>query len=394
MSGPGNNSGLGQTRPSRSRARSRGRPLAMLAVLLLAWTSGRAMVWEAPWPLTEGLSAPIFASDTPADRLASIETPTQSPVAPKTQTWQGFAPLPPVTAMRVEGLDADTSEGVGNVAGPPVFAPMQNKATPAGHQLVWMAAMSRLPLPMSVQQSFAQASSATPQPVPPLPNAATGSKRWSADAWAYWRQNSNSALVSQGRGPTYGASQLGGVLNYRLAPTASRDPRIFVRAYRALVDGGESEVSAGLSARPLEKLPLRAHAELRATQRRGDAGVELRPSAFVTTELPPIDLPLSARAEIYAQAGYVGGDDATAFADGQFHILRDVGQFDLAKVSLGAAAWGGAQKGAERVDFGPSVRVDMTIGSVPARLSVDYRERVAGSAQPDSGAAVTLSTSF
>jgi len=390
MSGYAINTCRGQTRA----AKSRGKPLAILGLLLVAWTAGRVMLWEAPWPQLGSLTATALASDAASTMLADKDDRTtetaQASSTSVAQPWQGLAPPPPIGAMRVEGLDANAVPLASMMPSQPDFATMDGAAAAVGHQVIWMAAMSHLPVPVSVQQSFARANLPVQQPS----DAVSTTDRWSADSWLYWRQNSNSALVSQTRAPTYGASQLGAVLNYRLAPSAARDPRAYVRAYRALVENGESELSVGLSARPLAELPLRAHAELRATQRSGDTGVELRPSAFVTSEIPPVDLPFKARAEFYAQAGYVGGDDATAFADGQLHVLRDVGQFDLAKISFGAAAWGGAQKGAERVDVGPSMRVDMTIGSVPARLSVDYRERVAGSAQPDSGAAVTLSTSF
>ena len=81
-------------------------------------------------------------------------------------------------------------------------------------------------------------------------------------------------------------------------------------------------------------------------------------------------------------------------ADGKLHVLRSVHSFDLGEVSGGAAAWGGAQKDAERIDLGPSVRFDLSIGEAPARLSVDYRQRVAGEAEPPSGVVVTLSTRF
>jgi hypothetical protein len=40
------------------------------------------------------------------------------------------------------------------------------------------------------------------------------------------------------------------------------------------------------------------------------------------------------------------------------------------------------------------MRVDLTIGEVPARISLDWRERVAGDAAPDSGIAATISTRF
>ena len=195
-----------------------------------------------------------------------------------------------------------------------------------------------------------------------------------------------------GPAPTYGASQAGAVLNFRLAPDSSRDPRAYARIYRALIDQGETEIAAGISARPLAGIPLRAHTELRVTE--FQTSTEVRPAAFVTTELPVLHLPLGIRAEGYGQAGYVGGKEATAFADGQVHLMRDLKRFDLGAFSIGAGAWAGAQEGAERLDVGPSMRVDLTIAQAPARFSLDYRERVAGDAEPQSGVAVTLSTHF
>jgi hypothetical protein len=128
-------------------------------------------------------------------------------------------------------------------------------------------------------------------------------------------------------------------------------------------------------------------------------GRDLRPSAFVITELPAIALPAGLSAEVYAAAGYVGGDAATGFADGQTSITRSVADFKLApldpvRVSLGAAAWGGAQRGVYRLDIGPTLRMDMRLGEVPARVSIDYREQIAGDAAPASGIAATLSTQF
>lgn len=64
------------------------------------------------------------------------------------------------------------------------------------------------------------------------------------------------------------------------------------------------------------------------------------------------------------------------------------------RLSVGAAAWGGAQVDAQRIDLGPTMRLDLTVGDMPARLSVDWHERVGGEAGPDSGLAATLSARF
>jgi hypothetical protein len=218
-----------------------------------------------------------------------------------------------------------------------------------------------------------------------------------ADVWAFWRQGSDAAPVSQGRVPIYGASQVGAVLQYRIAPEAARDPRLYARAYRALVRRGESELALGASVRPFPRVPVRIAGEVRFT----DAAFtnEVRPSAYAVTELAPIRLAYGAQMEAYGQAGWVGGASATAFADGQVSVTRKVelvaeATGDALQLSVGAGAWGGGQNDAQRIDLGPTMRLDLTVGNVPARLSLDWRERVGGAAGPDSGLAATLSARF
>jgi hypothetical protein len=367
----------------------RGRPLAMLAILLSVWVGARVIMWDSPISLAQDFQdmagQMLAAQEVPpiADAADPVRQRAQSGLLASHARAAGAAgassqPLYPQHSDRLAPLMWEE---------PVPFEPEDRASTAAGHQLIWMAAMSYLPVPEEVRHR-AQVSS----PVEPLRELNAKPDRWSMDGWALWREGSGNALVSQGRVPTYGASQAGAVLRYRIAPESRRDPTAYLRLYRALVDNGESEAAAGISARPLPQVPLRAHAELRVTE--FAQGTEVRPAAFVTTELPVARLPLGLRAEAYGQAGYVAGDNATAFADGQMHVLRKVKRFDLGELSMGAAAWGGAQEGAERVDVGPSLRLDVKLGEVPARVSVDYRERVAGNAEPPSGVALTLSTRF
>jgi hypothetical protein len=213
----------------------------------------------------------------------------------------------------------------------------------------------------------------------------------------FWRQGSDAAPISQGRVPIYGASQAGGVLQYRVAPQSRHDPRLYLRAYRALVTVGESELAVGGSVRPLARVPVRVAAEARYTD--AVLGSEVRPAAYAVTEFAPVRLPYDTRLEAYAQAGWVGGQASTAFADGQVSLVREFGGVrratnDAVRLLFGAGAWGGAQEGAERLDIGPTVRADFRLGRVPARISVDWRQRVAGDASPGSGVAATLSTGF
>nr|WP_298895300.1 hypothetical protein [uncultured Altererythrobacter sp.] len=365
---------------------AKGRPLLMLAILLSVWVGSRIAAWETPFPMIETIgegATQLLAGQTEASQniqaAAGGITGEASGMSFEPESVERYdqpvllLPSPSAPLAWEEQAATELSEDL---------------ATATGHQLIWMAAMAHLPVPQAIEQRLTKLG----DPAPPAGALPKKTDRWSLDAWAFWRDGGNVSLVSAARAPTYGASQAGAVLNFRLAPENRRDPRAYARIYRALIDQGETEISAGISARPLAALPLRAHTELRVTE--FQTSTEIRPAAFVTTELPVLQLPLGMRAEGYGQAGYVGGKEATAFADGQVHLMRDLRRFDLGALSIGAAAWAGAQEGAERLDVGPSMRVDLTIAQTPARFSLDYRERVAGDAEPPSGVAVTLSTRF
>lgn len=192
--------------------------------------------------------------------------------------------------------------------------------------------------------------------------------------------------------PSLGGSQAGGVLAYRLASSSDHSPALFLRVSQAVAQGGDSEGAFGLRFTPHPAVPLSVHAELRATQV-GDATL-VRPAAFVAGGIDDRPLPLGLAASGYAQAGYVGGQAATAFADGRLAIDRELASFDLGSLRAGGGVWGGAQRGAARLDLGPSAQLRTGIGDVPIRLTIDYRIRVAGEAAPATGAALTLSTGF
>lgn len=217
--------------------------------------------------------------------------------------------------------------------------------------------------------------------------------RWSADSWMLWRRGSRTRLTGGVLTPSYGASQAGSVLRYRLMRNSAHRPSAYLRITSALDSSAEREASLGLSARPFARIPLVAAAEARLTSTPGRRMI--RPAGFIVTELPPFALPLGLRGEAYGQAGYVGGKFATPFADGQLRADRaflSLAEFD---VRLGAGLWGGAQKGASRLDAGPSLTIGSALGrSASMRLAADWRFRVAGKAAPGSGPAVTLSAGF
>ncbi len=379
--------------PERRRARTvvrhRGGPLVMLALLLTGWCGARVVWWDYPFAAAEGAQAQGLAA-------APSPPPPLRPAVPGRLPPEG---LPAVALLPAAKLLAVVPASPARLGLTPVMRlPPGARSAEAGPDL---APHSTVPAP-----SPAPARDPAPVPPPflPAPLAAplaaprnTSAGRWSLDTWAFWRQGTASTPVSQGRVPIYGASQTGAVLQYRLAPASRHDPRLYARAYRALVRRGESEAALGASLRPLGTVPLRVAGEVRYT----DAAffTDVRPAAYAVTEIPPLRLPLGTALEVYGQAGWVGGRGATPFADGQASVMRELPGIarwtgDRLRLNLGAGAWGGAQRDAERVDVGPTLRLDARIGAVPARVSVDWRLRVAGDASPGSGVAATVSTGF
>ncbi len=215
-------------------------------------------------------------------------------------------------------------------------------------------------------------------------------RRWSMDLWALWRDDTTTPITS-GR-PSYGRSQVGAVVHYRIDPGSGHAPGLYLRATRALDGASETDVALGASARPLASVPVRLAAEARVSET--DAGAELRAAAFAVSELDPLALPAGFTAEAYMQGGYVTGEFATPFVDGQARITRELTGTDNFRLTAGGGVWGGAQDDAQRLDVGPSAGVSFRLGQARGRLSADYRFRVAGDAEPASGPALTLTAGF
>lgn len=370
----------------------KGAPLAMLASLLAVWVLFRVASWESPLPQVFpqlALSPPTAVTQTKPPVAAEV---APIPYTEATEALHEFAG--PILYTPLEPVSARVVPPPYRPAGRPTYEvePME-PAVSAGHQLLWMTAMSQLPLPRSVARLLRRGEQTqTPAGLPPVATAGPKRKRWSIDSWIYLREGKANTGLAGVAPASYGASQAGAVLRYKLAESSRYEPSAYLRATKALAAGKEADVALGLSARPAEQLPLTANAELRATRSAGKT--DLRPAAFAVLNPAPMPLPRGFELESYGQAGYVGGHFATGFADGQLRATREVVRFDLGSVRAGAGAWGGAQKGAARLDVGPTASVQFKLGEVPTRLSVDYRVKAAGDADPGSGVAMTLSTGF
>lgn len=107
---------------------------------------------------------------------------------------------------------------------------------------------------------------------------------------------------------------------------------------------------------------------------------------------------LGARVQAYGQAGAIARDAeagrAEGFIDAAARLTRPVASVGGLRLDLGVGGWGGAQRGAARVDFGPTLGVAVPVAGRTLRLSVDWRQRVVGRARPGSGPALSVGTDF
>lgn len=356
-----------------------GQPLVFAGILLGLWLAARIMLWTSPFA-----AEPVNPPPAP---VAQHEPASASgePVAVAASLRQGGPPWPTVA------LGPRTSPAVlvapltGSLA---ILAPHTGKA----------AVQSDTPPPGTPPTDRA----APPGPVrplyPPLAAAAADSgaaraRRWRFDGWIMAREGSGFAgSPSASRLPGYGGSQAGAVLRYRLTPSSARDFHIYARANRALVDGGETDFGIGAGIRPFKAVPLTLLGEVRVTDT--STRTLARPAVLLVGGIPALRVDDRTDVEAYAQAGYVGGGFATPFVDGQARIDRRMARAGDVEWRIGAGVWGGAQQGAARLDIGPSASARFDLGEMPVRLSLDYRKRVAGDAQPVSGLAITIAGGF
>ncbi|MBA3940345.1 MAG: hypothetical protein C0520_03950 [Sphingopyxis sp.] len=211
---------------------------------------------------------------------------------------------------------------------------------------------------------------------------------WSLGSWVYLREGSAGATGAIADGGQLGGSQAGMRLSYGL--DASGRTRAYARATVALRRLEQREVALGLAYAPLAQLPVDV-----AVERRIAIGREGRDAFAVMAVggVGDVKLPANFRLEAYAQAGIVGARARDGFADGAVVVDREIGTADGAALRLGALAAGAVQPDAARVDVGPRMTLRLPVGE-GARIALDWRQRVAGDAQPESGLALTLASDF
>jgi hypothetical protein len=211
----------------------------------------------------------------------------------------------------------------------------------------------------------------------------SGIDRVQLTSWAYLRAQSAGIAGSQSlaSGGSLGASQAGARLMYNFN-------RQIAATLRSSSDVGRrgGEVAAGMRIQPIAGLPLWIDAERR--QRLGRYGGGRSAFAlFFEAGVYDRPMPLHFLLDGYLQGGVVGLRSRDKFIDGAVTLTRPV----YKNFSAGVGVWGGAQPGLYRVDAGP--RVTMRVRR-NVKVHFDWRQRLAGNAQPGSGPAVTLAGDF
>lgn len=313
------------------------RPVRFLLGVALAWAVARAL-WL--WPQTPDRSPrPVPRWAPPLPHVPVRPGPRASPPLVRTSAPAAHAVRPrPAPALLAPTIAAAQPQ-------PDLAAPAA-EASPVGRARV--AALSTAARP-----------------------------RLGLSAWALVRPSGGSAgLVPAGQ---LGASQAGVRGTFPLGGGLAAAARLSapIAARRG------KEAALALDWRPLAGIPVTISVERRIGI--DDGGRDAWGfGAFGGAS----DVRLVGRAmvDVYAQAGIVGRRRRDAYADGALRVAHPIGSQGFA----GAGLWAAAQPGIARLDVGPLLGA--RIGR--ARLSLEWRARIAGEALPASGPALSLGADF
>lgn len=211
---------------------------------------------------------------------------------------------------------------------------------------------------------------------------------WSLGSWLYLREGSGNAPEIIGGASQLGGSQAGLRLVYGVGETGRI--RAYGRATIAVQRPQQREIAFGLAFAPLAQLPVDVAIEQRvAAGKDGRTALAIMASGGVSD----VALPAGFRLDAYAQAGVVGARRRDGFADTAIVVDRRIGSEETS-LRLGALAAGAVQPGAARVDVGPRLTLRLPDIGEGSRIALDWRQRVAGDARPESGLALTLASDF
>ena len=365
-------------------------PLRFLTIITLGWVAFRVGALGA-LPDADMFSLRPAEASAPQGNSLTAAVPPQSVSIPPTPDQQAFAyadypPYPPYGAY--QGY-APYHPPARAMPGPvPVYVPVYyplRPTTAAAPLPAQSGPLDLTPLAPRSDWSLAQFSPLpegpravstpvvpTPTPLPPKLD------RLQLSSWALLRGQTSGATLASGS--TLGGSQAGARLSFAF----NRRLAAQLRTSSPVGGGSGLEVALGARYQPFRSIPVWINAERR--QAIGDYG-RSDFALFAEGGLYRQSLPWKFLLDAYFQGGVVGIHDRDLFVDGAFTATRPV----FGNYALGLGVWGGAQPGLYRVDVGP--RLSMKVRD-NIRVHADWRQRLAGKADPASGPALTLAADF
>ncbi len=226
----------------------------------------------------------------------------------------------------------------------------------------------------------AAASTTAAQQSLPQPELKARFDRLQLSAWALLRGKPGPSSLAAGG--TLGGSQAGARLTYYITPQIAAS----LRSSSSVGGARGGEIAAGIKLTPFRSIPISMTAERRQAIGRLGGGRSAF-ALFLEGGVYQRPMPWGFELDAYAQGGVVGARSRDLFADGGFTLTRPL----FGRYAAGFGVWGGVQPGLYRVDAGP--RVSMRVRN-NMRVHLDWRQRVAGNAEPGSGPAVTLAADF
>ena len=318
---------------------------------------------------------------------------TAGAIIPGTSLIQAAAPPRKVTGAayhgRITRLADAPSASLDHV---PIVRVYQAGIIPVGERrsfaLAAAAPVAAAAQPFAVAEAGRGAPITLPPVSPPPRGPSEPEERWSGSAWLFWRQHSGTQSLG-------GAGQLGGAqaglrIERALGGGRSLPFSAYARVTAALSRPAAPEAAVGIAVRPRSgRVPVTLGIERRIALS-GEARNAF--ALLAVSGLAPTHLTRNLIAEGYVQAGAVGLSRTDPFVDGRFSLTTAVDRRE--ETRIGFSLSGGAQPAVSRLDAGPVFETRLPVGTVRPRLVVEWRQRVAGSARPDSGLSVTLASDF
>lgn len=329
-----------------------GRPLRFLALTVGGWTAVRVLLL---WPPAETMRD-LVRDIVPVARAEAMSTPG------------AIVRGEPAHLQSIPRRDTQSGAIVHPLSRPVALPPPQQISQPPPAVTPVLVPYPYGPVPAGV-------------PVPP-PAARQSGSRWSGSGWAILRSGGTRDVI----GSRLGGAQAGIRIAYALG--SARRVALAARLTTPL-EGRGREAGVGVEWRPT-RLPVRLVAEQRIALDGGGGG----PMLGIVGGLDPTPVIGRIRLEAYAQVGGIARDGVEGFVDGAARLAHPLAQAGGVRVDVGVGGWGGAQRGTARLDIGPSLGIVVPVAARRLRLTLDWRERVAGNARPGSGPALSIGTDF